>query len=99
MQEIVAQKKPISLKRSRTQWTAQFLVAAELARRKFIVGFTMGNTTPMADLMVAHLEHGVQFLVNVKGLSSKSSWLVETPGKLTIDNLYYILVYTGLKRN
>jgi hypothetical protein len=35
-----------------TQWAAQFLVAAELTRRGHTGAFTMGNNTPVADLMV-----------------------------------------------
>jgi hypothetical protein len=29
----------------RTQWTAQFLAAAELVRNGYVVSFTMGNNT------------------------------------------------------
>ena len=36
----------------RTQWAAQFAVASELCKRGYEVSFTMGNTTPLADLMV-----------------------------------------------
>jgi hypothetical protein len=84
---------------SRTQWTAQFLVAAELARRDYVVAFTMGNHTPVADLMVGHLPTGAQFLVNVKGLAAPGSWLVELEGKPTVEGLYYILVLVGAERN
>jgi hypothetical protein len=73
----------------RTQWASQFLVAAELVRRDYIVSFTMGNSTPVADLMVGTLS-GKQFWVDVKGLSSKTDWLVKP--KTPHENLFYILV-------
>lgn len=87
-----------SAKGSRTQWTAQFLVAAEPARRDYTVAFTMGNHTPVADLIIGHLPSGTQFLVNVKGLASPGSWLVELEGKPTIEGLNYILVLVGTER-
>ena|ERR1700722_17183786 len=73
-----------------TQWTAQFLVAAELVRRGYTVSFTMGNCTPVADLMVG-TPKGKQFWVDVKGLASKSDWLVKP--KAPHDNLFYILAF------
>jgi hypothetical protein len=72
-----------------TQWTAQFLAAAELVRRSFVVSFTMGNSTPIADLMVGTLS-GEQFWVDVKGLSGKAAWLVKP--KPDRHNLYYVLM-------
>jgi hypothetical protein len=51
----------------RTQWAAQFAVAAELCKRGYEVSFTMGNATPVADLMlVSPLKR--MFLIDVKGL-------------------------------
>jgi hypothetical protein len=76
--------------RTQTQWTAQFLVAAELTRRGYTVSFTMGNNTPIADLMVGTF-NGTSFWVDVKGLSSKTAWLARR--KATCSELYYILVY------
>ena len=63
-------------KRGRTQWASQFLAAAELIRRGYVVTFTTGNNTPLADLMVG-THTGEQFWVDVKGLSSKDSWNVK----------------------
>ena len=77
-------------RRARTQWAAQFLAAAELVRRGYTVSFTMGNHTPMADLMVG-APSGRQFWVDVKGLASKAAWLVKP--KLEHPSLFYILVY------
>ena len=57
-----------------TQWTAQWAVAAELARARYDVAFTAGNATPVADLMVRHSD-GLQFWVDVKGLRSRNSWM------------------------
>ena len=84
-----------SAKSNRTQWTAQFLAASELARRGYTVSFTMGNHTPIADLMVG-APGGKQFWVDVKGLSSKNSWLVtEKPDHISS---HYVLVYVGEDR-
>lgn len=84
---------------NRTRWAAQFLVVAELARSGYTVAFTMGNCTPVADLMVGQVgERGVQFLVNVKGLAARGTWLVEGEWKPTVRNLYYVLVLVGTKR-
>jgi hypothetical protein len=77
-------------RRARTQWAAQFLAAGELVRRGYTVSFTMGNHTPMADLMVGAASRQ-QFWVDVKGLASKAAWLVKP--KLEHENLFYILVY------
>jgi hypothetical protein len=81
--------------RGRTQWAAQFLVAAELVRRHCVVSFTMGNTTPMADLMVG-LKDGRQFWVDVKGLSGNNAWPLSL--KRAMNDLYYILVRVGESR-
>jgi hypothetical protein len=47
----------------RTQWAAQFAVASELCKRGYEVSFTMGNSTPLADLMVVS-RNGAMFLVD-----------------------------------
>lgn len=39
-------------RRCQTQWAAQFSVAGELCKRGYQVTFKMGNTAPVADLMV-----------------------------------------------
>ena len=77
-------------KSHKTQWTAQFLVAAELARRGYEVSFTMGNATPIADLMVGSPRSGRMFWVDVKGLSSKNAWFLKR--QATRPDLFYILV-------
>ena len=74
---------------------AQFLAAAELVRRHCIVSFTMGNSTPMPDLMVG-LPDGQQFWVDVKGLSAPNAWLIKPKPAMTA--LYYILVLVGRER-
>lgn len=76
-------------KRESTQWTAQFLAAAELCRRGYIVSFTMGNCTQDYDLIVG-TPNGEPFYVDVKGLSSNSDWLIKK--KSDVPSLYYILV-------
>ena len=81
--------------KERTQWTAQFLVAAELCRRGYVVTFTMGNCTQDYDLIVASPE-GDPFCVDVKGLALNTSWFIR---KKDADNkLYYILVRVDAER-
>ena len=58
-------------KREQTQWAATYLVAAELTRRGYRVGWPMGNA-PSKDLLVESPE-GEKFEVDVKGGSYKSS--------------------------
>jgi len=81
-------------KRESTQWTAQFLAAAELCRRGYVVTFTMGNCTQDYDLLVGS-QDGEAFYVDVKGLSSNKDWLIRR--KATIPNLYYILIRIDIK--
>lgn len=76
-------------KSRQTQWAAQFLAAAEVVRRGYTVSFTMGNNTPIADLMVGS-PSGDVFWVDVKGNATKSDWLVKP--KAPHDKLFYILV-------
>jgi len=86
----------IQLWRGQVQWTAQFLAASELVRLGYVVSFTMGNHTPIADLVVGSQQKSNLFWVNVKGKSSKvHGWYVH---EKTIKNLYYILVSVGEKR-
>jgi hypothetical protein len=84
-----------------TQWTAQWAVAAELARADYEVAFTGGNT-PMADLMVRHRD-GRLFSVdvkgsrptNAKGTRGNSFWAAPKP----LDpNLFYVVVLVGRDR-
>ena len=49
-----------------TQWAVQFAVAIELCKRGYEVSFTMGNTAPVADLMVVSPFKREMFLVDVK---------------------------------
>jgi hypothetical protein len=72
-----------------TQWATQFLAAAELIRRGYTVSFTQGNNTPVADLMVGSPSSKL-FWVDVKGLSSKTNWIVSP--KAPRGDLFYILV-------
>jgi hypothetical protein len=52
----------------RTQWAAQFATASELCKRGYEVAFTMGNATPLADLMVISPTSKKNILIDVKGL-------------------------------
>ncbi len=73
-----------------TQWAAQFAVASELCKRGYEVSFTLGNTTPTADLMVIS-PSGKMFLVDVKGLYRTNPWLIKR--KPIRANLFYVLAF------
>src|SRR5258708_33582416 len=75
----------------RTQWAAQFAVASELCKRGYEVAFTMGNGTPLADLMVVSPGSTKSFLIDVKGLYKPNPWVIKK--KATRDNLYYVLAF------
>ncbi len=75
----------------RTQWAAQFAVASELCKRGYEVSFTMGNRTPLADLMVVSPVRKEMFLVDVKGLYRKNPWIIKR--KAVRESLFYILAY------
>jgi hypothetical protein len=60
-----------------TQWAAQFAVASELCKRGYEVSFTMGNTAPVADLMVVSPVQREMFLIDVKGLYRPNPWLLK----------------------
>lgn len=72
-----------------TQWAAQFAVASELCKRGYEVGFTSGNCTPIADLMVFSPKFQKSFLVDVKGLSRPNAWILSRKPKTT--GLFYVL--------
>jgi hypothetical protein len=74
-----------------TQWAAQFAVASELCKRGYEVSFTMGHSTPVADLMVVSPSAREMFLVDVKGLHKRNPWIVKR--KAPRANLFYILAY------
>ena len=84
-------------RRRSVQWAAQFLAAAELERAGYDVAFTMGNSTPVADLMVGNPVTGEQFWVDVKGLQSRNAWFGKRKGAR--PNLYYALVFVGSDRS
>jgi hypothetical protein len=75
----------------RTQWAAQFAVASELCKRGYEVAFTMGHTTPLADLMVVSPTSKKNFLIDVKGLYKPNPWVIKK--KATRDSLYYVLAF------
>ncbi len=74
-----------------TQWAAQFAVACESCKRGYEVSFTMGNTTPLADLTVVSPKLKQMFLIDVKGLYRINPWWVKR--KPLQDNLFYVLAY------
>src|ERR1700676_4333666 len=86
------QEQLVKEKRSghQSQWAAQFAVASELCKRGYEVAFTMGNATPLADLIVAG-PMSKNFLVDVKGQSTPQSWQVKA--KPIRENLYYVFAF------
>jgi hypothetical protein len=74
-----------------TQWAAQFAVASELCKRGYEVSFTMGNSTPLADLMVVSPVSKEMFLIDVKGLYRINPWMMKR--KIERENLFYVLAY------
>ncbi len=76
---------------SRTQWAAQFAVAAELCKRGYEVSFTMGNQTPLADLMVVSPKLKEMFLIDVKGLYKRNPLVLKR--KEVRANLFYIFTF------
>jgi len=77
-------------RRTQTQWASQFLVAAELTRRGYLVSFTLGNAK-FTDLMV-ETPGNQHFSIDVKGQSMKSYWIIKPPENNQNDQ-YFILVY------
>ncbi len=75
----------------RTQWAAQFAVASELCKRGYEISFTMGNATPLADLMVVSPKLKKMFLIDVKGLYRPNPWVVKR--KVARKGLYYIFAF------
>jgi hypothetical protein len=71
-------------KANRTEWAAVFLTSAELVRRGYVVALTMGNRTPIADLMVGRPESGKQFWVDVKGMFGRSGGWFMHPKELLL---------------
>lgn len=78
--------------RHHTQWAAQFEVAGELCKRGCDVSFTMGNATPLADLMVLG-PAGQTFSIDVKGQSTRNFWRIKA--KPLQPNLYYVLTFVS----
>ena len=71
-----------------TQWAARFAVASELCKREYQVALTLGNH-PSVDLMVVS-PRGQSFSIDVKGVSSRSGWLVHSHAPR--DDLFYVFV-------
>jgi hypothetical protein len=77
-----------------SQWAAQFAVASELCKHEYQVAVTLGNH-PTADLM-AISPRGFHFIIDVKGLYSGGTWLVQREAAI-IPNLYYVLAFVPPK--
>jgi hypothetical protein len=79
----------LQLKRYKTQWAAQFYVAAELTRRGYLVSLTLGNA-PIVDILSVS-PSGRQFMIDVKGQGTKNFWLLKR--RESREDLFYVLVY------
>jgi hypothetical protein len=66
-------------------------VASKLCRLGYEVAFTLGNNTPLADLIVMSPKEKRSFLVDVKGQRTKNFWLIRQQEPR--DDLFYVLVY------
>jgi hypothetical protein len=73
-----------------TQWAAQFFVGAELTRRGYIVGFTLGNARA-TDMLVLS-PSGQSFPVEVKGLARPNYWLVKKPDRKSARIYVFALI-------
>ena len=62
-----------------------------VCKRGYEVSFTMGNTAPVADLMVVSPVEREMFLVDVKGLYRVNPWIVKR--KAPRAKLFYVLAY------
>jgi hypothetical protein len=78
-------------KHYKTQWTGQYGVAHELARRGYLVTFTTGNA-PSADLFCQSPE-GHLFSVQVKSLSSKTFFLYQQSLVKPNPSLFFVFVF------
>ena len=84
-------------KAEQTQWSATYLVAAELTRRGYRVGWPMGNA-PIKDLLVESPK-GLRFEVDVKGGSYgsnvKSYWHLVQEDRVKgqcLPSLFFVFV-------
>jgi hypothetical protein len=75
--------------RHQTQWAAQFSVASALCKRGYEVSFTLGNNTPLADLMAVSPKERRMFLLDVKGLAQKNYWQINRQPPCA--DLFYVL--------
>lgn len=78
--------------KTNTQWAGHFYTAAELARREYIVTFTLGNV-PKTDLLAAS-PSGKSFRIECKSQKASNVWLI---GDVPVDKLlFYVLVHVPL---
>jgi len=75
----------------KTQWSGQFYVAAELVKRGYFIGFTMGNANE-TDILAKSPEN-IHFSIEVKSMKKGNFWMFK---KRTVkDNLFYIFTIVG----
>ena len=80
-------------KKYKTQWVGQYAVASELIRRNNFVSMPLGNT-PDLDLQCQNSYSKRKFSVQVKSLSSKTSFPIQNRLiKKEIPDLYFVFVH------
>lgn len=81
-------------KREQTQWAATYLVAAELTRRGYRVGWPMGNA-PSKDLLVESRKGRSLRLMSREGRTNRQSNHIGTQYKNNVLTVMYHLRYTS----
>lgn len=80
---------PSKLPKNSTKYAAEFYAAAELFRRGFKVGLTLGNTEDI-DLLAE--KKGNTFRIQVKGIQAKSSICWNISRYKLKEGIFFILV-------
>ncbi len=75
-----------------TAFSAEFFVAAELARRAYDVAITFGNTKSI-DILAQ--KDGTSFIIQVKGIKGRRNNNFRIKVDKIVDNFWYVLVNTN----
>ena len=81
--------KPSKIHKTQTKLSSEFFAAAELYRRNFKVGVTLGNTEAI-DLLAE--KEGISFQIQVKGIQSKSSICWNISRDKVRPGIFFVLV-------
>mgnify|MGYP000061067440 CR=1 FL=1 len=80
---------PDKISRNSCGLSGEYFVTAELYRRGFIVGLTMGNAKAI-DILAA--KNGVSYQIQVKTIRRKKSICLNIAYEKIMDNITYIMV-------